>query len=228
MKRMVVLVLLLAGAVGFAVSESRAMPVQAEYYGQFGYAEEPALRPYKWMWVGVKGFFHQTRDGFVRGNMKTPVLGSVQTIRGVRRGTIDLAEYTWSGALYRSVPPRGFHRTEGNWNSAIESDLALRNISDLVASELVWTWYAWPFQKLVDHYPLEDDEKVQIRLDHAADVRDARRTAEAIRQEQRRVGDPTPVQRAQRRHLENAMGRRMVPDHDRVQTFRGDLRRLAR
>lgn len=230
MKRAMVLVLLATGAAGLFMTESNAQPIQPEYYGQFGYAEETALRPYKWMWIGVKGFFFRTREGFVRGNMKTPVVGSVQTIRGVRRGTIDLAEHTWSGALYRSIPPRGHHRNLGRWNTAIESDLALRNISDLVASELIWTWYAWPVQKFVDHYPLESDEKVDIRLEHAERVRDARRTAEAIRQEQRRVVDETPVQRAQRRYLQDTRryGRRTLPPVDRVETYRGDLRRLAR
>ena len=191
------LMALLLGCAGAATA------LEPAYTGQYGYAEEPALRPYKWMWVGVKSFGHQTKMGFVRGNMNTPVIGSVETIRGVRKGTVDMAENTWNGMLYRQVPPKGYHKTQGRANNYIDDDLFLRNATDFMASALVWKWYTWPVQKVVDYAPLESDEKVELRLEYAEQVRKERREAEEARQAQRRPSDETDVEKAQRRYLDN-------------------------
>lgn len=180
-----------------------AQALEPEYTGQFGYAEEPALRPYKWFWIGAKSLGYQTKMGFVRGNMNTPVIGSVETIRGFRKGTIDLGENMVNGILYRAIPPKGYHKIQGDANNYIENDLLLRNASDLITSALVWKWYAWPVQKLVDYAPLESDEKVQLRLEKATEVRKDRREAEMARQEARSPDDETPVEEAQRAYLDS-------------------------
>ncbi|MBI2431948.1 MAG: hypothetical protein HYV26_03670 [Candidatus Hydrogenedentes bacterium] len=204
----------IALAVGLLAGVAGAL--EPEYTGQFGYAEEPALRPYKWFWVGVKSFGYQTKMGFVRGNMNFPVVGSIETVRGIRKGAIDLGENTWNGILYRSVPPKGYHKIQGDANNYIESDMLLRNASDFIASALVLRWYYWPVQKLVDYAPLESDEKVQIRLEQAEEVRQARRKAEAIRQEQRKLEDETPVEEAQRAYLDNPALYGSAKDEDKV------------
>lgn len=195
--------ILTACIAGLLLASGAATALEPAYSGQFGYAEEPATRPYKWIWVGIKALGHQTKMGFVRGNMNTPVIGTVETFRGIRKGTVDLGENTWNGMLYREVPPKGYHKTQGRANNYIDNDLFLRNATDFMASALVWKWYAWPVQKVVDHAPLESDEKVELRLEHAERVREARREAEMVRQEQRSLFDETPVEVAQRKHLDN-------------------------
>lgn len=180
-----------------------ARALEPEYTGQFGYPEEPALRPYKWFWVGAKALGYQTKMGFVRGNMNFPVLGTVETARGIRKGAVDMGEFAWNGILYRSVPPKGFHKTQGNANDYIDSDLLMRNAADLLSNAIVWQWYFWPVQKVVDLAPLENDAKVDIRLEEAARVREDRRTAEMVREEQRKFTDETPVEKAQRAYLDD-------------------------
>ena len=81
-----------------------AFGVEAAYEGDLGNAEEPALRPYKWVWHGAKSLVYQTGKSFKEGNMKTPVLGTVETGRGLRRGAVELAESTYRGGVFAPVP----------------------------------------------------------------------------------------------------------------------------
>lgn len=210
------LVLLVAGLV-----TTQAQALEPAYVGQFGYAEEPALRPYKWMLVGLRSFAWQTQDSFVRGNMNTPVLGSVEVFRGIRRGTFALGENTVNGLLYRPVPPKGYYKVAGDANAYIERDLLLRNAADFASIAIVWKWYAWPLQKVVDHYPLEDDEKVQIRLERARIIRADRKAAEEARNP---LPDESRVLRAQRSYI----GARAEYGATRKNRYDGNLLRLAR
>jgi hypothetical protein len=203
------------------VAAGQARALEPAYVGQFGYAEEPALRPYKWLWVGLKSFGYQTQDSFVRGNMNTPVLGSVEVFRGIRRGSFALGENTVNGLLYREVPPKGFYKFPGDLNNYVERDMLLRNAADFATIAVVWKWYAWPLQKVVDHYPLEDDEKVQIRLDRARLIRQDRREAAEARNP---LPDESRVLRSQR----NYIGQRAEYGTTRKNRFDGNLLRLAR
>jgi len=159
-----------------------AFAVQPSYRGPLGNPEEPALRPYKWVWHGLKSFVYQTKESFVRGNMNTPVVGSVETLRGVRRGSFEMVESTYRGGVFAPLPPRNTHayRELGMFNTYAESDWLLRNTSDFL-----FTWYLFPVLKVVDHYPVEDDVKVQIRLERAEEIRDARRASWQAREDAR-------------------------------------------
>ena len=119
MKRTLLLVLTVTFLTPFA-----AMAVEPAYFGQFGNAEEPALRPYKWMWRGVKALFYQTGHGFVHGNMRTPVLGTAETFRGLRKGTFELSESTYRGLSFAPVPPKGDYKKLSSFNEMIDGDRA--------------------------------------------------------------------------------------------------------
>jgi len=216
-----------AGLAGF---QAGAQTVGPAYEGRMGNAEEPALRPYKWMWHGVKSLFYQTGNSFVRGNMHFPVLGTAETGRGLRRGTVEVVESTYRGAVF-AIPPQEekAYKTLGTTNEFIEEDLLLRNVTDFA-----FTLYAYPALKYVDHYPLEDDEKVDIRLDRAKTIREERKAAQQARretEERRRaeaagteVEPESDVKRAQRRYI----GDRADYGRDKRQEGRGNLLRLAR
>lgn len=194
--------------------------IEPAYTGQFGNKEETALRPYKWIWHGTKSLVYHTVYSFNRGNMKTPILGSAEGLRGLRRGTVELGESTFRGANF-AVPP---HTPQQKYtiretrvaNQVIERDIALRNTSDFLFS-----WYYFPLIKLNDHYPWEDDEKVDERLQEAREIREARREGQVARTV---VIEETEVERAQRRYVPD----RVEAGAKRNQEYRGNLLRLAR
>jgi len=150
--------------------------VEPAYQGQFGNNEEPALRPYKWLYHGVKSLVYHTGDQFVEGNMHTPYVGSVQGLRGLRRGTVNLGESLYRGGVYAPVPPKDSYKSLGALNTLIERDMFTRNSSDFLFS-----WYFFPAQKAVDYYPLEGDTKVEIRQREARETRMSRKEAAAAR-----------------------------------------------
>jgi hypothetical protein len=129
--RLVLVTMLL---VGFGT----AMAVPPAYTGQFGNPEEPALRPYKWLWRGVKALTYQTANAAKEGNLKTPILGSVETFRGFRKGIVEFDESVFRGMLGAVPPQAGNRDLEYRWllsaNQFIESDALLRNVADYVAT----------------------------------------------------------------------------------------------
>lgn len=190
--------------------------VQSAYVGQFGNREEPALRPYKWMWHGLKSLVYQTGDSFQEGNMNFPVIGTVELGRGVRRGTAEFAESTWKGALF-AVPPQGTGercKELGRLNEMLESDMLSRN-----ASDALFTWYYFPVLKLVDHYPLKTDEEVDVQEEQARQTREARKAA-------RPQPDPTKtrVERAQKEYVPGRVGLGTKKSEE----GRGNLLKLAK
>lgn len=218
MRKTLTLLLLLAAAFP-AASEV----IESAYTGQFGYAEETALRPYKWIWSGVKSLVWQTRDSFVRGNMNTPVLGTVETFRGLRRGTFELGEQTFNGCIYKQVPQAKRHEEKGTVNNVVERDLLLRNVSDAMACGLYYRVAVWPAMKVVDYCPVESDEKVQMRLDDAKKIREARHAAEQSRMIDSGVYEDR-VERAQRQSI----GDRATYGNRKLENGRGNLLKLAK
>ena len=194
--------------------------IEPAYTGQFGNKEETALRPYKWIWHGAKSLVYHTTYSFSRGNMKTPVLGSAEGLRGLRRGTVELGESTFRGANFAVPPhtPRDKQRIRETQvaNQVIERDIALRNSSDFLFS-----WYFFPLIKLNDHYPLEDDEKVDERLKEAAEIREARREGQVARTV---VIEESTMRQAQRQYVPD----RVEAGAKRNKKFEGNLLRLAR
>ncbi len=224
--RQVLVVMVIAVLIGGA---SHAVPPQ--YVGPLGNPDEPALRPYKALWQGTKAIVHRSVKSFVQGNAKIPVLGSAETFRGVRRGVIDCAEYTYR-SMQGSRPPRGQeYKAPGSMNDAIENDLFLRNISDFAAGGAVLELTLgeelaagaigiWTAQKAADHYPVQHEDKREAREDHAKEVREARK---GRREAAAKPARPeSPVERAQRRYL----GKRRVENKKPIGA--GNLLELAR
>lgn len=172
MKRAVLLMILAALLAPMAV---RA--VEPAYLGEYGNAEEPALRPYKWVWRGVQALFYQTGHGFAHGNMKTPILGTAETFRGLRKGTVELGESAYHGLAFAPAPRKGDFKKISTWNETIDNEKVRSNFSDLVFS-----LYAFPVLKFVDKYPAENESRVQIRTERAKATREAQRKSAAERQ----------------------------------------------
>lgn len=196
-----------------------ATAVEPAYTGQFGNAEEPALRPYKWVWHGTKAFFHHVGDAFVRGNMNRPILGSPEALRGVRKGSVDVGESTFRGLVFAPVPEKDAYKDLGQVNQILDDDMLLRNSSDFAFS---WTYF--PAIKTNDWAPWEDDEIVERRLEKAEQVREDRREAQAAREEARTKEPESRVDRAQR----NYVGDRVDQGRKNKDEGRGNLLRLAR
>lgn len=207
-------------AILFVVMVALALPgvaVEPAYSGPLGNVEEPALRPYKWLYRGVKSLVYHTGDQLIDGNMRTPVAGSVQGFRGLRRGTVELGESLYRGGVFAPVPPPNDYKKLGRANSIIERDILLRNSSDLLFS-----WYFFPGQKIVDHHPIEGDVKVDIRKEEARQIRASRNAATASRN----MDDPneSDTKRAQRKYI----GDRADYGTGRKDEYRGNLMKLAR
>lgn len=208
MKR--VMLLLIVAAV---MAPLAGWSVPPTYEGSYGNPEEPALRPYKWMWRGVKSLFYQTGYGFKHGNMRTPVLGTAETFRGLRKGTFELGESVYHGLAFAPVPPKGQYKETMRLNHMVDKEKASSNISDLVFS-----LYAFPVLKFVDKYPAENEERVKIREQRARATREAQDKAEAAR-----TPAMDPVERAQRNYL----GDRYV-EGSKKDVGRGNLLKLAK
>ena len=140
--------------------------------------EEPALRPYKALWRGVKAVVHHSKESFIEGNTTVPILGTVEVFRGVRRGGIELVTGTYQGMA--GTPPRPVEAV-GKTNQIIDADPALKLLTDVavpmgLAATVTTTHTALEFgvgaavaQKVVDSDPLadrfmEDDERADDRV----------------------------------------------------------------
>lgn len=186
MKRILCLLL-----IAVVMAPLAAWSVEPAYVGAYGNPEEPALRPYKWMWRGVKSLFYQTGHGFKHGNMRTPVLGTAETFRGLRKGTFELGESLYRGLAFAPVPPKDSYKQTMRLNEIVDNEKARSNISDLVFS-----LYAFPVLKVVDRYPAENEQRVQIREERAKATREAQKAARDARQP-----EMEPLERAQREYL---------------------------
>src|SRR5690606_13039009 len=102
---------------------------------EFGNPEEPALRPYKGLWRGIKAFTFNVVRSIDYGNRKFPGLGMVEIGRGVRYGAIELASSTYTGMMgSRPRPTRDY----GRLNEFIDSDMLLRNAANLAGGAVIW------------------------------------------------------------------------------------------
>ncbi len=83
-----------------------ASAVPPAYTGQFGNAEEPALRPVKWTWVGVKSLVQSTKDGMASGVEKDPASMVGEGAVGAVKGTGSLASSVGHGIVGAPLPPK--------------------------------------------------------------------------------------------------------------------------
>lgn len=200
----------------FLLVAGPAMAVEPAYQGEeFGNNEEPALRPYKWIFNGVKSLVWHTKDQFVRGNMASPVTGTAMTLRGVRRGTVELLESTYRGAVFAIPPEKGYHKEIHTANTTIEQDPFLRN-----SANFLFSWSFFPSQKVTEHYPRVEHSRVDRQLEEAKEIREERR--EAYRKRQGPIVE-SRVKRAQRHYI----GERAAYGADKAKEGRGDLTKLG-
>ena len=166
------------------VCMSAAYAVGPAYFGPMGNPEEPAVRPYKWAWRGLKALGHQSVQAFEKGNLKTPMLGSIETLRGARKGAVELGESTFRGLMGTVPPPKGHYKGLGRVNTVIDDDLLLRNVADGFTT-------IYPAQKVIDHYPVQDEDTQLAIEEKARAVRQARKEAarERARARERYLGD---------------------------------------
>jgi hypothetical protein len=80
--------------------------VPPAYTGQFGNAEEPALRPYKWTWLGLKSLVQSTKDGLASGVEKDPASMLGEGAVGSVKGTGSLAAHMGHGIVGAPLPPK--------------------------------------------------------------------------------------------------------------------------
>jgi hypothetical protein len=132
--------LLISGFV-CGVMISAASAIEPAYVGPLGNPEEPATRPYKAMYRGLKSFFIQPVRAFNRGNDKVKYVGSLEAIRGVRQGTVELLESTYTGMAGKLQPePYQLQAV----NTYMDDDRRLAALADgLTAAALLhWTFNA--------------------------------------------------------------------------------------
>jgi hypothetical protein len=212
MRALLILAILVAAA-------APSMAVEPAYTGPFGNAEEPALRPYKWLWHGTKAFFHHIGDGFIRGNMNRPVVGSPEALRGLRKGTVDLGESMFKGINFAPKPDQDEFKELGDLNQILQDDMLLRN-----ASDAAFSMQYFPAIKANDWAPWEDDEIVERRLEKAEEIRKERKEAEEAREAAREKEMESRVDRAQRHYV----GDRVDQGRKNKDDGRGNLLRLGR
>jgi len=178
--------------VGTLFTTGGALAVEPAYLGPLGNPEEPAMRPYKWLWHGIGSLFYQTEKSVEYGNMKTPILGTVEGFRGLRRGAVELGESAYKGVIFAPVPrEEGSYKTTGKGNQAIENDPFARNASDFAFSLV-----AFPLLIAHDRWSVEEDEQAAERQKKAEEIRAARKAARSAAN--RRVSD---MERAQRKYI---------------------------
>ena len=162
--RVLVLTIAVAVFAGFASA------VPPAYEGRLGNPEEPALRPYKWMWRGIKALAYQPAKAFRKGNIKTPGLGSVEVFRGLRKGVVELDESVMRGAMGTVPPPAGNYKELGKANAKIDKSPLLRNAADVTTTAHVLgvggAIGVFAAQRRVDRHPMrspEEQEEIEAR-----------------------------------------------------------------
>ncbi len=192
-----------------------ASAIEPAYVGPLGNAEEPALRPYKWIWRGITAFGHQTKTKFIEGNMNTPVLGTVETARGIRNGSTEFLYSFWKGILFSCPPQQPKHYQEKTeLTKWVEEDDVWRNVTEFMCSGP-----AFPMLVALDHVQVESDAKVQERLSKAKEIQESRRQAQKSRQGVKMQA----VEQAQKKYI----GDRIPMKKDKDKKYPKNLLKLA-
>jgi hypothetical protein len=103
--------------------------IEPTHWGKYGNPEEPATRPYKSFWRGLKAVPYQIHTSKDSGEAKADAKwGRVEGFRGVRRGVVELGHSTWWGMAGTYPPPVEDFSSSNRW---IESDRRLAALCDL-------------------------------------------------------------------------------------------------
>ena len=140
--------------------------------------EEPGLRPVKAIWQGFKAVGYHSSLSLAEGNEKFPGIGSIEVLRGLRRGTIELVSNTYMSMA--GSRPRPYTHV-GQVNRFIERDPLLRNAADAAvglgaasaagaAQPAIGAAGIYGTQKIVDRAPLNP----VLRQEFAAERRHQR------------------------------------------------------
>jgi hypothetical protein len=106
-----------------------AAAIEPSHWGKYGNPEEPATRPYKSFWRGLKAVPYQIGISKDSGEAKAGAKwGRVEGFRGVRRGVVELGHSTWWGMAGTYPPPVEDFSSSNQW---IESDRRLAALCDL-------------------------------------------------------------------------------------------------
>lgn len=195
--------------------------VPPAYCGKLGNPEEPALRPWKGMYQGVRALLNRQHEAFREGNAKLPVVGSVEVFRGGRRGVLDCVEIT-GRSVAGAVPPRGDEfKKQGKLNTSIESNEDGAFLVDFVSCGVVF----FPVLLAVDRHAEKYEMKVVERQAKPEQWR-AQRKEEAAKRAAA-MTDGERVAQAQEAYLGKRAGEDRSPKkkHD---PYKGNLLKLAR
>jgi hypothetical protein len=194
--------------------------VPPAYCGELGNPEEPALRPYKAFFQGLRALFDRSHEALREGNTKMPVIGSVEVVRGMRRGAIDCVEYTYR-SVAGSLPPRADeYKKAGSVNKYIDEDRDVTALVDFVSCGGV----LFPVVKVVDNHAVKNETKVAARRDEFDQKRAARKEAAA-----KKVAALTEKERLEKCQ-EQYLGERATsirPKHKK-DPYKGNILKLAR
>ena len=147
--------------------------IEPSHYGKYGNPEEPATRPFKAFWRGLKAFkyqFHATVDD---GERKAGYAGGgIQVFRGVRRGLVEIGAGTYMGmAGQYPLPVDKTHPA----NEYLDSDRRLAALADLPSTAGLF-WLAGTgsvgtvfgpglvtiAQSEVDRYAMSPEERAEV------------------------------------------------------------------
>lgn len=128
------------GVLASVLMVTAAYAVPPAYQGPLGNDEEPALRPYKWLYQGLKAFLYQPVVSLRDGNLKTPGLGTVEVFRGLRRGMVELDEDLYRGLIFSAPPASSRWKELGAANKFIEGDVLLLHVADALAIGFPWSF----------------------------------------------------------------------------------------
>lgn len=111
--------------------------IEPSHWGPYGNPEEPATRPFKAFWRGLKAFKYQFKATVDDGERKAGHAGGgIQVFRGVRRGLVEIGAGTYMGmAGQYPLPVEETHPV----NVYIDSDRRLAALADIPSTAgLFW------------------------------------------------------------------------------------------
>ena len=182
-------------ALGAIILATGAFAVEPAYTGPYGNVEEPALRPYKWAFSGIKSLFYHSGKSVADGNLKFPVLGTVELGKGVRTGGVELGESVFRGINFAPVPQdKDYYKDIHKANEKINKHRGSQEVADAVSTVGIFTLFGYPVQKLVDKYPVKDEEEIAAYKDEREKVKASKRAARKERKE-------SDLEIAQKRHI---------------------------
>lgn len=202
------------------LSSGASYAVRPAYEGPLGNPEEPAMRPYKWLWHGVKALTYQPIVSLRDGNIKSPGIGSVDMFKGVRRGVVEMNESVARGICAGEVPAKNQYKELGTLNRVIEADPLLHNVADLAGTLPTGAVAGGVFvaQKVTDAYPTNPPAVVEQKREQMQRNWEKRK---AVDQKKAEAAEPDAYERARKDYLGD---RYKINPRDR---YMGDLRKLV-